>query len=456
MKRRRQQVGPLRHRLEQQHRRLVRLVTVYGDGVAGHAQVAAAPVVVDVVAAWWEAQIGQADGGLGRVVVPVDHPRHPPAPPLPLHRQEKQTRHLVLEEIQRAGGDARGRQRLAQILEPPRSDGRQVVGIERHPAQQRHQRRQRAHLVQHQVHIRPSLAHQQAVGVTGPQPAVEGRTRQAVAQRVLGRGHREVVTPDGVPIGVHVRSHPHPVHQPHARPQRRAAAQQESIVADGSPDRFQTPPQGLSAGGSGVVAAAGERGGEDKINLEEFHPPLGPHAPEGLPQPGQHLGVGAVQRVAIHPPVDPAHHRLPGLVPQEPAGVFDEETGGGGRTEGGSPDAGGATSGANGRRHRFHPLGELLRIQREPVADSDLVAVVEQNEVERKFVPGDGGDVIQHVLGGVFAVKVVPGAPTGRRGRRHPRLHLAPGALSPALQQRDRIAPSAHPQPLGAQRLARM
>ena len=296
------------------------------------------------------------------MVVPVDHAHHPPAPPVADDGQDEQTRHLVLEEVQRAGGDPCRRQRLAQVLQPARADRWQVVGIERHPAQQRHQRRQRAHLVQHQVHIRPPLARQQAVGVVGPQTAMEGRAGQAVAQRVLGRRHREIVTPDRMPVGVHVRPHPHPVHQPHAHPQRRAATQQEGLVTDGFPDRLQPPSQGLSAGGGGVVTMTGEGSGEDEINLEEIEPPLAPHPPERLPQPGQHLRVGAVQRVTIHPTVGPAHHRLPRLVPQHPVRVFGEEAGGGGRTERGRPDAGGATSGTNGRRHRLHPLGKLLRI----------------------------------------------------------------------------------------------
>ena len=81
------------------------------------------------------------------------------------------------------------------------------------------------------------------------------------------------------------------------------------------------------------------------------------------------------------------------------------------------------------------------------------VAVVEQDHVQGQVVAGDGLHVPQDVVGGVLPVEVVPGAPAGRRGQVHSRLHLAPGALSPSFQQRDRVGASAHPQSLRVQRL---
>ena len=147
-----------------------------GDGhpIADDAQVAAAPVVIGVIGlARLQPQTGQVHRRVPSAVPPVDDAGHQPGSERPPHRQGEELRQLVLEEV---AGDSRlavGREDLAEVLQTTRADGGEVVAGEHHPPRQPDQGDQSAHLVEDQIRLVVSGAHQDAVGVVGPEPVVE-------------------------------------------------------------------------------------------------------------------------------------------------------------------------------------------------------------------------------------------------------------------------------------------
>ena len=130
----------------------------------------------------------------------------------------------------------------------------EVVGHERHATAHADGERPGPHLLGLELGV--VGAQHQAVGVVEPQAAVQERAAQRVAPRVH-RGRLAARVPGWpvllglrVPPGRHVGADAHAVDDPDGVPERRAAAEEERVVAGAAPD-------GVEAGADALGGRAG-------------------------------------------------------------------------------------------------------------------------------------------------------------------------------------------------------
>ena len=141
----------------------------------------------------------------------------------------------------------------------------EVVGHERHPAAHAHGQRPRPHLLG--LELGALGAQHQAVGVVQPEAAVQERAAERVAPRVDGGrlaarvARRAVLVGLRVPPRRHVGADAHAVDHADGGAERRAAAEQEGVVAGAAADGLEAGPHPLGrASGPGRRSRRGSTG----------------------------------------------------------------------------------------------------------------------------------------------------------------------------------------------------
>ena len=191
------------------------------------------------------------------------------------------------------------------------------------------------------------VAHHQAVGIVEPPAAMREGARQGVADGVLGRQAVQValraaagrLLQKGATSGPMRMASTMPMAGPSGQPQPSRNA------SSPAPSRMASRPRRKAAARvARIVALAGQRRGEQEVELEHAVAPVARQRAEGGVQPVERRGMGGVERVAVAPAAPqrvPQREARPAVaVLDEPVRMLGEQPRAPARDERRRPDAG--------------------------------------------------------------------------------------------------------------------